>query len=143
MHWPAVLRTRQYDMCRASTICVSLIKCAGYSSVGRASDCMLCAVIRSSLVRFRVAGYNKWVRRAHTMQSYLFVMHLHSVSNCYPTTLRARGVVVSHPLSMREALGSIPSVSIFWSSGYWVNRADTIVHIACMHNKQDGVRPTF
>ena len=26
-------------------------------------------------------------------------------------TLRARGVVVSHPLSMREALGSIPSVS--------------------------------
>ena len=26
---------------------------------------------------------------------------------------RARGVVVSHPLSMREALGSIPSVSIF------------------------------
>ena len=25
---------------------------------------------------------------------------------------RARGVVVSHPLSMREALGSIPSVSI-------------------------------
>ena len=27
-------------------------------------------------------------------------------------TSRARGVVVSHPLSMREALGSIPSVSI-------------------------------
>ena len=26
---------------------------------------------------------------------------------------RAHGVVVSHPLSMREALGSIPSVSIF------------------------------
>ena len=26
---------------------------------------------------------------------------------------RARGVVVSHPLSMREALGSIPSESIF------------------------------
>ena len=25
---------------------------------------------------------------------------------------RARGVVVSHPLSMREALGSIPSVSM-------------------------------
>ena len=25
----------------------------------------------------------------------------------------AHGVVVSHPLSMREALGSIPSVSIF------------------------------
>ena len=27
--------------------------------------------------------------------------------------LRAHGVVVSHPLSMREALGSIPSVSTF------------------------------
>ena len=26
---------------------------------------------------------------------------------------RAHGVVVSHPLSMREVLGSIPSVSIF------------------------------
>ena len=26
---------------------------------------------------------------------------------------RAHGVVVSHPLSMREALGSIPSVSIW------------------------------
>ena len=29
------------------------------------------------------------------------------------TLSRAHGVVVSHPLSMREALGSIPSVSIF------------------------------
>ena len=30
---------------------------------------------------------------------------------------RARGVVVSHPLSMREAMGSIPSVSILlWGS---------------------------
>ena len=29
-----------------------------------------------------------------------------------PRIARARGVVVSHPLSMREALGSIPSVSI-------------------------------
>ena len=29
---------------------------------------------------------------------------------------RARGVVVSHPLSMREALGSIPSVSMPCSS---------------------------
>ena len=28
----------------------------------------------------------------------------------------AHGVVVSHPLSMREALGSIPSVSIFLAS---------------------------
>ena len=28
-------------------------------------------------------------------------------------SMRAHGVVVSHPLSMREALGSIPSVSIF------------------------------
>ena len=28
---------------------------------------------------------------------------------------RAHGVVVSHPLSMREALGSIPSVSICFS----------------------------
>ena len=29
------------------------------------------------------------------------------------TLSRAHGVVVSHPLSMREALGSIPSVSTF------------------------------
>ena len=29
--------------------------------------------------------------------------------------IRAHGVVVSHPLSMREALGSIPSVSTFMS----------------------------
>ena len=35
---------------------------------------------------------------------------------------RARGVVVSHPLSMREALGSIPSVSM------------------CGHNKLGNVR---
>ena len=28
------------------------------------------------------------------------------------TVLKGRGVVVSHPLSMREALGSIPSVSM-------------------------------
>ena len=31
---------------------------------------------------------------------------------CFNTTHGAHGVVVSHPLSMREALGSIPSVSI-------------------------------
>ena len=30
-----------------------------------------------------------------------------------PCVNGAHGVVVSHPLSMREALGSIPSVSIF------------------------------
>ena len=30
----------------------------------------------------------------------------------------AHGVVVSHPLSMREALGSIPSVSIFYLLWY-------------------------
>ena len=30
---------------------------------------------------------------------------------------RARGVVVSHPLRMREALGSIPSVSRFVGVG--------------------------
>ena len=29
-----------------------------------------------------------------------------------PSSIWAHGVVVSHPLSMREALGSIPSVSI-------------------------------
>ena len=33
-------------------------------------------------------------------------MNVHDVNG-------AHGVVVSHPLSMREALGSIPSVSIF------------------------------
>ena len=35
-----------------------------------------------------------------------------AVSHTSLTLLRAHGVVVSHPLSMREALGSIPSVSI-------------------------------
>jgi hypothetical protein len=36
----------------------------------------------------------------------------------------ARGVVVSHPLSMREALGSIPSVSslILSGSAPWADR---------------------
>ena len=38
--------------------------------------------------------------------------------------LRARGVVVSHPLSMREALGSIPSVSISLAS---LQRADQVM----------------
>ena len=33
---------------------------------------------------------------------------------CSPSVHGAHGVVVSHPLSMREALGSIPSVSIFF-----------------------------
>ena len=48
-------------------------------------------------------------------------------------TIWARGVVVSHPLSMREALGSIPSVSmsakipslcmkVLWMHGYRVER---------------------
>ena len=33
--------------------------------------------------------------------------------NCTANLSRAHGVVVSHPLSMREALGSIPSGSTF------------------------------
>ena len=37
-------------------------------------------------------------------------------SSCM-TSHWAHGVVVSHPLSMREALGSIPSVSIFAAGG--------------------------
>ena len=32
---------------------------------------------------------------------------------------RAHGVVVSHPLSMREALGSIPSVSMLRADARW------------------------
>ena len=35
----------------------------------------------------------------------------------------AHGVVVSHPLSMREALGSIPSVSIFICCRHWSSQA--------------------
>ena len=42
----------------------------------------------------------------------------------------ARGVVVSHPLSMREALGSIPSVSslILSGSAPWAERHKKKVH---------------
>ncbi len=38
---------------------------------------------------------------------------------------RAHGVVVSHPLSMREALGSIPSVSISVCPSYVSARTRT------------------
>ena len=44
---------------------------------------------------------------AAASSSYMFTQHT------WPSLIsRARGVVVSHPLSMREALGSIPSVSM-------------------------------
>ena len=45
-----------------------------------------------------------WVRRG-------FLLHMALVAKPQVRNDRAHGVVVSHPLSMREALGSIPSVS--------------------------------
>jgi hypothetical protein len=47
-----------------------------------------------------------WVRRG-------FLLHMALVAKPQVRNDRAHGVVVSHPLSMREALGSIPSVSKF------------------------------
>ena len=44
--------------------------------------------------------------------------------------LRAHGVVVSHPLRMRKALGSNPSVSI-WNAQYEVVGTDFIA-VACL-----------
>ena len=43
---------------------------------------------------------------------YTVLFTKHGYAQLSPLPLRARGVVVSHPLSMREALGSIPSVSM-------------------------------
>ena len=48
---------------------------------------------------WHVGTHFQLLQNSHTFQSSL---------------VRAHGVVVSHPLSMREALGSIPSVSIFY-----------------------------
>ena len=45
---------------------------------------------------------------------YTVLFTKHGYVQLSPPPLRARGVVVSHPLSMREALGSIPSVSNRW-----------------------------
>ena len=41
----------------------------------------------------------------------------------------ACGVVVPHPLSMREALGSIPSVSTFCASSRGANALREILHV--------------
>ena len=54
-------------------------------------------------------------------------------SNCsvlkgIATNIWAHGVVVSHPLSMREALGSIPSVSTFESDAF-SSAANTSPHM--------------
>jgi hypothetical protein len=67
------------------------------------------------------------------------------VNNCGgPQSPRARGVVVSHPLSMREALGSIPSVSIILCSRsvqiQW--RCAALFHGTCIKLTPVGFEPT-
>ena len=60
-----------------------------------------------------------------------FVFRINCVASCLRISIfkiqlvfrdkcrRAHGVVVSHPLSMREALGSIPSVSMHHEAAAW------------------------
>ena len=65
-----------------------------------------------------------WAQRAITLRCMVellpnqmkaacqLVVQAHSwIVQCSPSSLRAHGVVVSHPLRMRKALGSNPSVS--------------------------------
>ena len=53
---------QDFQECRPTNALSLANKQAGYSSVGRASDCRHSADIRSSLVRFRVAGrqFSAW-----------------------------------------------------------------------------------
>ena len=46
----------------------------------------------------------------------VLAVHCAKTQNCDNRLSGANGVAASHPLSMREALGSIPSVSIFWNN---------------------------
>ena len=62
------------------------------------------------------------------MQSSYSLLLCHGTYAIFTMHTRARGVVVSHPLSMREALASIPSVSI---------RATLLYHSATA-----GLRPS-
>ena len=48
---------QDFQECRPTNALSLANKQAGYSSVGRASDCRHFAVIRWSLARFRVAGF--------------------------------------------------------------------------------------
>ena len=56
-----------------------------------------------------------WVpkRMPKHLDAFLLVFEMAPGKMDVPYVNGAHGVVVSHPLSMREALGSIPSVSIF------------------------------
>ena len=56
---------------------------------------------------------------------------LHSKARIQMKSSRAHGVVVSHPLRMRKALGSIPSVSIFHAPFCWCFLVRGRFQLAC------------
>ena len=53
---------------------------------------------------------------------------------------RAHGVVVSHPLSMREALGSIPSVSIVYERFHRRNQVNVIMRSVSLPCAEHALR---
>ena len=55
------------------------------------------------------------VRRYATPNEWMLIVGEETRLELPGASIWAHGVVVSHPLSMREALGSIPSVSTFVS----------------------------
>jgi hypothetical protein len=75
-----------------------------------------------------------WVRRG-------FLLRRALVAKPQVRNDRAHGVVVSHPLSMREALGSIPSVSKFCLGTFVVLcKSYSCRHTALFVNDSCGVR---
>ena len=64
--------------------------------------------LRSTCFKIRVPK-----RMPKHLDAFLSVFEMAPGKMDVPYVNGAHGVVVSHPLSMREALGSIPSVSIF------------------------------
>ena len=54
------------------------------------------------------------------------LFHHHRGVHSRPMTSRAHGVVVSHPLRMRKALGSIPSVSISFVPHTYILKAGIV-----------------
>ena len=57
------------------------------------------------------------------------------------STARARGVVVSHPLRMRRALGSIPSASIICTQHSSAPRSCTLFASGTATVTQDAMLP--
>ena len=70
----------------------------------RSADCDFCQNRQSLMVSKRTPKH---------LGAFVLVFEMARGKMDVPYVHGAHGVVVSHPLSMREALGSIPSVSIF------------------------------